>query len=144
MVFRSGTGKMGKSEGNGIFLRDEPSVIRKKVMKAVTDLGPTEMNQKKPEVIENLFTMLKVVSSPDTVEYFNNQYNSCQIRYGDLKKQLAEDIIKAMEPIRERIKEIESDDEYLRKVVTLGAEKARESAIKTLAEVREIMGFRKF
>lgn len=139
-----GTGKMGKSEGNGIFLRDEPSVIRKKVMKAVTDLGPTEMNQKKPEVIENLFTMLKVVSSPDTVEYFNNQYNSCQIRYGDLKKQLAEDIIKAMEPIRERIKEIESDDEYLRKVVTLGAEKARESAIKTLAEVREIMGFRKF
>lgn len=139
-----GTGKMGKSEGNGIFLRDEPSVIRKKVMKAVTDLGPTEMNQKKPEVIENLFTLLKVVSNPATVEDFNNQYNSCQIRYGDLKKQLAEDIIKAMEPIRERIKEIESNDKYLRKVVTEGAEKARESAVKTLSEVKEIMGFRKF
>jgi tryptophanyl-tRNA synthetase len=82
-----GSGKMGKSEGEGnaIFFADKPEVIRKKVMKAVTDSGPTEMNQNKSEPIENLFTLLKVVSTPDTVTHFNDLYNKCEIRYGDLK-----------------------------------------------------------
>ena len=70
----NGSGKMGKSEGEAstIFLTDEPSVIRKKIMKAKSDSGPTEMNQKKPEEIENLFTLLRAVSKPDTVEYFDD------------------------------------------------------------------------
>lgn len=139
-----GSGKMGKSEGNAINLADEPEVIRKKVMRAVTDSGPTEKNQKKPESIENLFTLLKVVSEKHTVDYFNEKYNSCEIRYGDLKKQLAEDIIKFTSPIRERIISILNDDKYLGNVVKQGAEKARESAQKTLKEVREIIGFKKF
>lgn len=62
-------------------------------MKAVTDSGPTEPNSVKPEVIQNLFTLMDVVSSKDTYDYFNEKYNNCEIRYGDLKKQLAEDII---------------------------------------------------
>ncbi len=139
-----GTGKMGKSEGNGIYLFDEPKEIQKKVMRAVTDSGPTEKNQPKPEPIENLFTLMKIVSSADTIQYFDEKYNNCEIRYGDLKKQLAEDIIKTTTPIREKILEIYNDDVYLRKVVTLGAEKARESAAKTLREVRELIGFKKF
>jgi tryptophanyl-tRNA synthetase len=139
-----GSGKMGKSEGNGVYLFDEPTAIRKKVMKAVTDQGPTEPNSVKPEPVENLFTILKVVSSPDTVAFFEEKYNNCEIRYGDLKKQLAEDIVAVTGPIRERILEIQKDEEYLRKVVKMGAEKARESASKTVAEVREIMGFKKF
>jgi Tryptophanyl-tRNA synthetase len=54
-----GSGKMGKSEGEGnaIFLNDDPKTLRKKVMRAVTDSGPTENNQKKPEAIQNLFTI---------------------------------------------------------------------------------------
>ena len=52
-----GSGKMGKSEGNGIFLADDAETVRKKVMRAVTDAGPTQMNQPKPEPIENLFTL---------------------------------------------------------------------------------------
>ncbi len=139
-----GSGKMGKSEGNCIFLCDEDKVLTKKVMRAVTDQGPTEMNQTKPEVIENLFTLMRVVSAPDVVEHFDNLYNNCEIRYGDLKKQLAADILQVTAPIRERYKEIIKDDEYLRKVAAMGAERARESAIKTLAEVRHAMGFRKF
>ncbi|WP_243349805.1 tryptophan--tRNA ligase [Parabacteroides sp. FAFU027] len=139
-----GSGKMGKSEGNGVYLFDEPTAIRKKVMKAVTDQGPTEPNSVKAEPVENLFTILKVVSSPDTVAFFEEKYNNCEIRYGDLKKQLAEDIVAVTAPIRERILEIQKDEEYLRKVVKMGAEKARESASKTVAEVREIMGFKKF
>jgi tryptophanyl-tRNA synthetase len=139
-----GTGKMGKSEGNGIFLCDDPNEIRKKVMKAVTDAGPAQMNQEKPEVIENLFTLMKLVSTIDTVNYFDEKYNSCTIRYGDLKKQLAEDIIAFTNPIREKINQIQNDDEYLRKVAKNGAEKARESAGKVLKDIREIIGFRKF
>ena len=139
-----GTGKMGKSEGNGIYLIDDPKVIRKKVMSAVTDLGPTQPNQEMTEGVRNLFTMLEIVSSPDTVSYFTGQYLSCDIRYGDLKKQLADDIIQYLTPIRERIAQIHSDDGYLRNVVKLGAEKARESASKTLKAVREIIGFKSF
>lgn len=141
-----GSGKMGKSEGEGnaIFFSDEPSAIRKKVMKAVTDQGPTEMNQIKPVVIQNLFALLEVVSAPDVVKKFDLNYNNCAIRYGDLKKQLAEDIVSFTEPIRERIKSIISDDAYIKKVVDMGKEKAHESASKTLREVREIIGFKRF
>lgn len=141
-----GSGKMGKSEGpnNAIFLADDADTIRKKVMKAVTDGGPTEMNQQKPEVIENLFLLMNAVSSADTVAHFDNLYNTCQIRYGDVKKQLAEDVIKFTTPIRERILEISSDTDYLHKVVKIGTDKARSSASKTCREVREIIGFRSF
>ncbi|MDD6211002.1 MAG: tryptophan--tRNA ligase [Bacteroidales bacterium] len=139
-----GSGKMGKSEGNCIYLGDDPKVIQKKVMRALTDQGPTEMNSPKPDYIENLFTLLNVVSTPDTVEYFNEKWNKCEIRYGDLKKQLAADIIAVTTPIRERIIDIQNDEAYLRKVTKMGAEKARESAAKTVREVREIMGFKPF
>ena len=141
-----GKGKMGKSEGEGnaVFLSDEPEIIRKKVMRAVTDSGPTEENQPKAEVIQNLFDLLKIVSAPDTYSHFHNLYNSCEIRYGDFKKQLAEDMIIATAPIREKIREIEADDTYLRQVARFGAIKARESASKTIREVRQIIGFKSF
>lgn len=139
----NGSGKMGKSEGEGnaIYLADEPDAIRKKVMKAVTDSGPTMPNQEKPDAIQNIFQLMRVVSTPDTLLYFEDQYNSCQIRYGDMKKQLAEDMIKFVQPFSERIKEISADDDYLKKVMLLGKEKARASASKTIKEVREIIGF---
>ena len=139
-----GSGKMGKSTGNAISLAESPASIRKKVMKAVTDIGPTEMDQKKPDVIQNLFTLMEVVSAPDVVGHFDAAYNNCSIRYGDLKKQLAEDIVNFTNPIRMRIEEIARDDAYLSKVAKDGAEKARASASKTLEEVRKIIGFRKF
>ncbi len=139
-----GTGKMGKSEGNGIYLADDPKDIRKKVMRAVTDAGPQEPNSPMSEPVANLFYLLDLLSTPETVEHFRCAYNDCTIRYGDLKKQLAEDVIRFTSPIRERIQEIYNDDDYLRKVVKMGAERARESAGKTLREVREIIGYKRF
>ncbi|MEA4975312.1 MAG: tryptophan--tRNA ligase [Paludibacter sp.] len=142
----NGTGKMGKSEGEGnaIFLADEPEAIRKKVMKAVTDSGPTVPNQEKPEVIQNIFQLMSVVSSKETYDYFDEMYNTCQIRYGDMKKQLAVDMIQFTEPFREKIKELLSDEAYISKVARMGKEKAQESAAKTIREVREIIGFKSF
>jgi tryptophanyl-tRNA synthetase len=139
-----GSGKMGKSEGNCIYLNDEDKVLTKKVMRAVTDQGPTEMNQTKPDVIENLFTLMRVVSAPDVVAHFDELYNKCEIRYGDMKKQLAADILKVTAPIRDRYNEIVRDEDYLRRVAAQGAERARQSSDATLQEVRKIMGIRRF
>ena len=139
-----GSGKMGKSEGNCIFLLDDDKVLRKKVMRAVTDEGPKEPNSPMCEAVQNLFTLLKLVATPDKVQFFTEAYNNCSIRYGDLKKEIAEDILNVTRPIRERIIDIRNNDEYLAKVVRMGAEKARANAAKTLADVRQIMGIRPF
>ena len=65
-----GTGKMGKSENNGIFLADSDEAIRKKVMRAVTDSGPTEPDSPLSEGVANIFTIMQAVSAPDTVAFF--------------------------------------------------------------------------
>jgi len=139
-----GSGKMGKSEGNGIYLIDEDTVIRKKVMRAVTDAGPQEKNQTPPESVQNLFTLMDVLSGKEITAQYKDAYADCSIRYGDMKKQLAEDVIQFVKPIREKINDIANNEEYLKKVVKVGAEKARESASKTLKEVRNIIGFKSF
>jgi tryptophanyl-tRNA synthetase len=139
-----GSGKMGKSEGNCIYLVDDPKVLTKKVMRAVTDEGPKEPNSPMSEPIANLFTLLELTSTPEVVQQFRDAYADCSIRYGDLKKQLAADILKVTTPIREHINDILADEDYMRRVLARGAERARERAAKTLAEVRQIMGIRKF
>lgn len=137
-----GSGKMGKSEGNAIYLIDDEKTISKKVMRAVTDAGPTEPNSEKPEPIQNLFTLMEIVSTPEVYQHFDGLYNDCAIRYGDMKKQLTADINAFCAPIRERILDIQGDKELLSRVARIGAEKARESASKTIDEVRHIIGFR--
>ena len=133
---------MGKSEGNCIYLRDDDKTITKKVMRAVTDNGPQTPNSTKPQVIENLFTLLKICSTQETYEYFNAKWNDCTLRYGDLKKQIAQDICKTVAPIRERIQEYSADSNRLESIARQGAEVARQSAAATLREVRRIIGFR--
>ncbi|MDD2641333.1 MAG: tryptophan--tRNA ligase [Bacteroidales bacterium] len=139
-----GSGKMGKSEGNGIYLIDDEKTITKKVMRAVTDSGPAAPGEPMTDPIQNLFTLLGIVSDPDVVEYFTNQYNNCTIRYGDLKKQLAADICRRTLPVRERIMEISNNDTYLHYVVEKGTAQARESAGATMKLVREAVGFKSF
>ncbi len=137
-----GSGKMGKSEGNCIYLRDEDKVITKKVMKAVTDLGPQSPNSERPEIIENLFTFLLLCSNKEAYDYFDEKWRDCTLRYGDLKKQIASDLVKTIAPIRERITEYSANTELLDKIAREGAERARESARATIEEVRRIIGFR--
>ena len=141
-----GGGKMSKSDGdnNVINLVDSPDAIRKKMSKAVTDTGPTEPNTPPTQPVQNLFDLMKVVSTEDTLKHFTDAYANCNIRYGDLKKQLAEDMINFLTPIREKIDAIKADEAYLAKVAKLGAEKARESASKTLNEARTAIGFKRF
>lgn len=142
-----GTGKMSKSdsnEHNAIFLQDEPSEIVKKMKKAKTDAGPTKQNQKMPEEIANLFQLMSLVSSQDTYQDFVGRYNDLSIRYGDLKLQIANDMISYLAPIKERIETLRKDETYLKEVAEIGAKKARENAQKTITEMRKIIGINYF
>lgn len=139
-----GNGKMSKSYGEKatVYLTDEGNVLKKKIMSAKTDEGPQSPNSPKSVEIENLFSLMKLVSKPEIIQQFEDSYADCSIRYGDMKKQLLADMDSFLQPIRERIKEIYSDEAYLNKVIAIGTEKARQSAKKTIKEVREIIGFR--
>lgn len=139
-----GTGKMSKSENQyaTIYLSDSDELIRKKVMKAKTDAGPTAPNTPMPDYIENIFQLMKLVSKPETISQFEAAYNDCTVRYGDLKKQLAEDMVQFVAPIREKAESIRTNPKYLEEVMEKGAEKARKSAKATMELVREAMGLK--
>lgn len=141
-----GAGKMSKSENQfaTLYLSDDDELIRKKVMKAKTDSGPTVPNSSKPDYIENIFGLMKLVSSPEVISKFEEDYNNCTIRYGDMKKQLGEDMVKFISPIREKADAIRNNEQYLKEVMEKGAEKARKSAQATMELVREVMGLNYF
>lgn len=139
-----GTGKMSKSENQNatIYLSDEDDLIRKKLMKAKTDAGPTAPETPKPDYIENLFQLMRLVSAEDAVKSFDEDYDQCRIRYGDMKKQLGEDMVKFVTPIREKAESIRTNPTYLKEVMEKGAAKARKSAEETMQIVREAMGLK--
>lgn len=136
-----GAGKMSKSvnENATIYLSDSDEVIRKKIMKAKTDAGPAAPHSEKPDYIQNIFLLMELVSDEATIKDFEEKYNDCSIRYGDMKKQLAEDMVRFVSPIRQKIESIMSDQSYLNKVMKEGAEKANAHADKTLDMVRKAM-----
>lgn len=138
-----GNGKMSKSDNQmaTIYLADDDDAIRKKIMKAKTDSGPAERGMPKPDYIENLFTLMRLVSNYEDVAIFESGYEDCNIRYGDMKKQLAEDMVAFIKPIREKAQAIENDKDFLASVIKKGSEKARASAAETIKLVRNAMGF---
>ena len=137
-----GNGKMSKSENqmNTIYLADTDEAIRKKIMKAKTDSGPAQSNVAKPDYIEGLFNLMQLVSQQDVLEHFESAYNNCEIRYADFKKQLAEDMVGFIAPIRQRALSIQEDGQRMKLVLESGAAKARASARTTLELVRQAMG----
>lgn len=142
-----GNGKMSKSENqmNTLYLADSDDLIRKKIMKAKTDQGPETENSSKPDYIENLFTLMRLVCTADIVEKFESDYNcsstgNVAIRYGDMKKQLAEDMVKFISPIRDRAEALQNDEALIKKIMEEGKEKARLSAAETIKMVRKSVG----
>ena len=141
-----GSGKMSKSENQyaTIYLSDDDELIRTKVKKAKMDAGPKEMNSAKSPEVENIFLLLNLVSSEETVKKYEKDYNDCTVKYGDLKGQLGADMVKFISPIREKVNSILEDENYLKQVMEDGAEKARKSAKATMELVREAMGLKYF
>ena len=136
-----GGGKMSKSENQmaTLYLADEDDIIRKKVMKAKTDSGPSEKNSAKPDYIKNLFLLMKLVSTEEVIKQYEEAFDNCTVRYGDMKKQLAEDMVNFIAPIRKKVNEILNDENYLAEVMKQGAKKAIASAEATMKLVRNAM-----
>ena len=137
-----GTGKMSKSENQSatLYLADDDLTIRNKIMKAKTDGGPAEKNSVKPEYIGNIFALMKLVSNTDTADKYERAFNDTGIRYGDMKKELAEDMVNFIAPIRQKAQDLLSDEKKLQQILQHGAEKARKSAVITMEIVRDSMG----
>jgi tryptophanyl-tRNA synthetase len=151
-----GSGKMSKSENQHatLYLADTDEAIRKKISKAKTESGSGvsvrtaggegEEQGSMPDSVANLFLLLRLVGAPDVVAKFEADYQDGTIRYGDLKKELAEAMVAFLAPIREKAEAIRNDEPYLRRVMEQGAEKARASARVTLTLAREAIGLTYF
>ncbi len=136
------TGKMSKSENQAatLYLADDDATIRKKVMKAVTDVAPIEKNSAMPESVENIFALMQLVSPQEKVDKYTNDFNETTIRYGDLKKDLAEDMVQFIAPIREKATALMTDEKAIKEILEKGSAKANKSANATMNLVRENMG----
>jgi tryptophanyl-tRNA synthetase len=151
-----GAGKMSKSENQlaTLYLADDDEAIRKKISKAKTETtsavstrtegGKWESLAPMPDSVANLFLLLRLVCGVDIVEKFESDYHQGTIRYGDMKKELAEGMVAFIAPIREKAESILNDVAYLRRVMEQGAAKARGSAETTLRLTKEAIGLNYF
>ena len=130
--------KMSKSYGNTIEIFEPEKSVKKKVMRIVTDSTPVE-EPKDPDKC-NVFALLKLVALEDELADWKNKYRSGGMGYGEAKKRLAELLIEYFKPFRQKRAELENDIDYVKKVLTDGAERARAVAAKTLADARKAVG----
>lgn len=138
------TKKMSKSLGEKhyISLADTPNVVRKKIMKAITDAGPEETARKKSAGVANLFQLLELAAGKRVVGTFEKDYDNGTLQYAKLKKAVADALIKMLEPIQAKRKDLIKNPDKIKKVLDDGAKQARKIAKKTMAEVKEKIGFR--
>lgn len=145
MALNDPTKKMSKSvPGSYIALTEEPEEIRRKVRAAVTDPGPPQRGARLEDAspgVANLFTLLEVFA-PEAYPRFAEAYTAGTVRYSELKQVLADALVEALAPIRERYRQLTSRPEEVWDVLRRGAERARPVAQATMEEVRRRMGLR--
>jgi tryptophanyl-tRNA synthetase len=145
MALNDPTKKMSKSvPGSVIALAESPEAIRKKIRSAVTDPGPPAKGSKLDDAspgVANLFTLLEVFA-PDRYTAFADAYRAGTIRYSEMKEVLADAMIRAFAPIRDRYEELMRSPDVVRDVLAEGARRARPVAEATMDEVRRRMGLR--
>ena len=127
----------GGTEGGTVLVLDEPDAVRKKFRSAVTDSGTEVRRGPDKAGIANLIEILAVVRgvAPEDVE---REFDGSG--YGDFKAAVADEVAAYLGPVRERYEELRPDEAGLEGVLAAGAERAREIASDTLADVREAMG----
>lgn len=132
--------KMSKSLGpnNLIALSDNPEIIRKKIMSAVTDTGPASGNMS--QGVKNLFQLLELFGSTKVHQKLMNDYNNKTLKYSELKTELAEAVINNLKPIQERKKKLEKNKKQVIKILADGASKAEKIAGKNIREIKKRMG----
>ena len=141
MGLQDPTAKMSKSPTNPndvILLEDEPDVIIKKFKKAVTDSeNKVRFDPENKPGVSNLMQIYSSITGLKMEEIEKEFENS---GYGDFKTKVAETAVAKLEPIQKKYKELLENKEYLEKIYTEGANRARKLASKTLDEVKERIG----
>jgi len=125
------------SEAGTVFVLDEPDAIRKKLGSAVTDSGREVRRDPEKAGVTNLIDIYAVARGTDP-EAVEREFEGAG--YGDFKKAVAEAVVEFLAPVRERYAELRPDEAALERILAEGAEKARELAAPTVAEVRDRMG----
>jgi tryptophanyl-tRNA synthetase len=137
-----GNAKMSKSRGNAVSLVEEPAEIRRLVAGAFTDPLKVRRNDPgRPEVC-NVFTLHGFFTEAARVGTIEADCRSGALGCVDCKKDLGENLVKALAPIREKYREVRGDEKRLREILAAGASKARALARETLTLARERMGLR--
>ncbi len=140
MSLNNPTQKMSKSFGpqSYIALSDSPNIIREKIKRAVTDSGKEiKYDLKKKPAISNLLTICHLFSKKSIKELEKKYKNR---GYAEFKKDLAEVIIKGLEPFQEKRKKYEKSPRLVKKILAEGAKKAQKIAKETIREVKTKMG----
>ena len=130
--------KMSKSYGNTIEIFEPEKSVSKKVMRIVTDSTPVD-NPKNPDKC-SVFALLKLVASCEELAEWEKRYRDGGMGYGETKKRLAELLIDYFKPFRQKRTELESNIDYVKKVLADGAERAKAVAGQTLAQARKAVG----
>lgn len=140
MALDDPTNKMSKSAENihsRISLLDEPSKIKKSIMRATTDSdGIIRFDPENKPGISNLLNIYSVLSGI-SIEELENKYQGCG--YGDFKKDLVEVTVDALAPIKEKFNEIRNSEELV-KILAEGAERADAIAQRTMKRVKDKFG----
>lgn len=132
--------KMSKSYDNAIFLTDTDEEIRRKVSGMITDPQRARRTDPgRPEVC-NVFSFHEIYSPPETVKQIDSDCRSAGIGCVECKKIMAENLCAALEPIRAKRRELESDIDRVHDIVEKGNSRARSIARDTMAEVKEAIG----
>ena len=128
--------KMSKSYENAIYLSDSPEVIREKVSKFITD--PDRKRRKDPgnPDICNVFDFHKLYSPREMIQAVDHQCRHAEIGCVEDKKQMAENLIAFLEPIREKRRYYEERPREVADIIITGSSRAREVARQTMEEVR--------
>jgi len=127
----------GATDAGTLYVLDEPEAIRKKLGSAVTDSGREIVRREDKPGVSNLIEVLAVARGIDPAEIERELEGA---GYGDFKQAVAEGVVEMLAPVRERYAELRPDQAALEAALAAGAEKAREIAAPTVAEVRRRMG----
>jgi len=128
--------KMSKSYNNAIFLSDSPDEITAKVAKMLTDIQRARRSDPGNPEVCNVFEFHKLYSDNQTIERINRECRSAEIGCVECKQIMAQNLIKALEPLREKREYYEAHPALVDDIIADGCEKARRVAHQTMAEVR--------
>ena len=129
--------KMSKSYNNAIFLSDSPDEITAKVAKMLTDIQRARKSDPGNPDVCNVFEFHKLYSDGQTIERINRECRNAEIGCVECKQIMAQNLTKALEPLREKREYYEAHPGLVDDIIADGCEKARQVAKQTMAEVRE-------